>query len=499
MTEQKTLNPTLDLPPTAFEGARLLLVDDEPKNLRLLEALLAPCGYYLSTATSGEECLKAVSQNLPDLLLLDVMMPGMDGYEVTRRLRSDDTTRLLPIVIVSALSDVQDRVRGIEEGCDDFISKPFNKDEILAKVQTTLRLSYYRRQLDEREKFDALVSRVSEAIVVASEAWKVSRLNENAAGLLPDTEIGDNLLDSIFAQYEVSVPQEELLRADDARKNFFLTRSGSNGAPLYLHCCMDVLTGRSGDASSVVLTMRDMTREQLEQRQKETFLNRMSDKLRVPLADLSRSLNQLQNGSLGEVSPAQNRALDDMAHEALALSSVVSKLARFSVVNSLSIINSRTLDLPREKIDLATELKPIVDAAVHYAGHPTVETHFDPTPSDASVAMSRVYFELMIQDLVDNAVKFCDREPLKLGITVTKKDSHVTIAFADNGPGVPHSEQQRIFEAFYQIDEGPGVAPAGAGLGLALVKRLAEAYGGSVSVRSKSGEGATFSISLPES
>jgi putative two-component system response regulator len=105
----------------------ILAVDDQPQNLELLEAQLGPRGYEVVKASSGEEALQLLAENQIDLVLLDVMMPGMDGFEVTRRIRQDDKYRLLPIVLVTALHETEDRVKGIEAGCDDFISKPFDK------------------------------------------------------------------------------------------------------------------------------------------------------------------------------------------------------------------------------------------------------------------------------------------------------------------------------------------------------------------------------------
>jgi putative two-component system response regulator len=133
----------------------ILVVDDQPQNIELLEAYLVPQGYEIVKAASGEEALEKLSGNQIDLILLDVMMPGMDGFEVTRRVRQDNTYRLLPIILVTALRETEDRVKGIEAGCDDFISKPFDKMELLARVRSLLKvkayndlMSNYRKELE---------------------------------------------------------------------------------------------------------------------------------------------------------------------------------------------------------------------------------------------------------------------------------------------------------------------------------------------------------------
>ena len=121
----------------------ILIVDDQAKNNELLEAYLVPLGYEVIKAVSGEEALRKLAENQIDLILLDVMMPGMDGFEVTRRVRQNMTLRLIPIVLVTALKETQDRVNGIEAGCDDFISKPIDKNELLARVRSLLKAKAY--------------------------------------------------------------------------------------------------------------------------------------------------------------------------------------------------------------------------------------------------------------------------------------------------------------------------------------------------------------------
>jgi phosphotransferase system enzyme I (PtsI) len=120
----------------------LLVVDDQPQNSDVLEAYLVPQGYEIVKAANGEEALLKLSENKIDLILLDVMMPGMDGFEITRRVRQDTTHRLLPIILVTALRDAEDRVKGIDAGCDDFVSKPFDKIELLARVRSLLRENF---------------------------------------------------------------------------------------------------------------------------------------------------------------------------------------------------------------------------------------------------------------------------------------------------------------------------------------------------------------------
>jgi class 3 adenylate cyclase/CheY-like chemotaxis protein len=129
---------------------KILAVDDVPQNLRLLEAVLAPNGFDVVTAATGEDALLQVLKERPDLVLLDIMLPGIDGYEVCRRIRADPKTSFLPVVMVTA-SGLPEKVKAIEAGADDFIAKPFDQPELLARVRSLLRVKIYHDEI-ERQK-----------------------------------------------------------------------------------------------------------------------------------------------------------------------------------------------------------------------------------------------------------------------------------------------------------------------------------------------------------
>jgi PAS domain S-box-containing protein len=130
----------------------ILVVDDQIQNNELLEAYLVPEGYEIIKATSGEEALAKLAGNDIDLILLDVMMPGMDGFEVTRRIRQDPKTKLMPIILVTALKETEDRIQGIKAGCDDYISKPFDKLELFARIQSLLKIKAYNDTMTNYRK-----------------------------------------------------------------------------------------------------------------------------------------------------------------------------------------------------------------------------------------------------------------------------------------------------------------------------------------------------------
>ena len=149
-------------------SARILAVDDIPQNLRLLDAVLTPEGYTVITAATGEEALERVAQERPDLVLLDIVLPGIDGYEVCRRLRADPATSFLPVVMVTA-SELPQKVKAIEVGADDFLPKPFDRTELLARVRSLLRIQAYhdtieRQRAELAEWAATLETRVQEQV-----------------------------------------------------------------------------------------------------------------------------------------------------------------------------------------------------------------------------------------------------------------------------------------------------------------------------------------------
>jgi adenylate cyclase len=148
---------------------RVLVVDDVPANIRVLAKVLEAAGYESCSAANGAEALERIRTGEADIVLLDVMMPDMSGYDVCRAVRADEATAMLPVVLVTALDDTEERVKGIEAGADDFITKPIRPQELLARVRSLLRIKTYhdtisrqRAQLEEWNR--TLEQRVADAL-----------------------------------------------------------------------------------------------------------------------------------------------------------------------------------------------------------------------------------------------------------------------------------------------------------------------------------------------
>jgi len=190
---------------------RVLVVDDEPQNRRFLRRILEPMGYEISEAPDGEEALASIGKEAPDIVLLDIQMPRMDGYTVCRTLKHDAKTRLIPVVIVTSLDQIPDKVKAVELGADDYLCKPVNITELTTRVKSLATLKQFTDELEHS-------SRVFEGIALVVERRDAythnhgKRIGEYAAQVgralgVDDTEIGTLRLAGVFHDLgKIAVP-----------------------------------------------------------------------------------------------------------------------------------------------------------------------------------------------------------------------------------------------------------------------------------------------------
>jgi class 3 adenylate cyclase len=188
------------------DAEKILVVDDTPMNVRVLEDLLTAKGYQVETASSGPEALEKVEQWRPDMVLLDVVMPGMSGYEVCRQIRKDAAMRILPVVMVTALDPGEERIKGLEAGADDFLTKPVNQPELVARVRSLLRIkSLYDQVQAQAAKLSewsaTLETRIEEQVAQLDRLSRLRRfLSPQVADLI--VEAGD---DSILQSHRCEI------------------------------------------------------------------------------------------------------------------------------------------------------------------------------------------------------------------------------------------------------------------------------------------------------
>lgn len=470
----------------------ILVVDDEPKNVRLLNAILTSQGYDVVTAEGGQQCLDRVGAQGVDLILLDVMMPGLGGFEITRSLRADPHHRLIPIILLTALDAAEERVRGIEAGCDDFISKPFDRNELLARIRTLLTLSYYRQQVDEKEKLEGAIKAARDGIVICSADWRVVKFNPAAKRYLAlEDGVDESLLDVFRRHYQPSVPIPALVDIEHAPTEFELKREESEHfRALHLRVSLTVIYDPSGRASSLVACIYDVTDLVRDLRLKQEFLSLISHKMRSPLTPIMLYLSMLKEGLLSGDQVIE--AVNQLSENFKRIHALVERLIEFVAAVQTSQDRGRTRVLVRER------LEDVVDRFGRDASQP-VRVVLQPGAANPAVDVHPSLFDLVFSNLLDNGIKFNESTEPRVTLSIATEGDWALISVKDNGRGIPPEQRERIFDEFNQLErEFTGSVP-GAGLGLAIVQRVVTSYGGTVGVESEIGGGSELTVSLPTS
>ena len=187
---------------------KILIVDDEPSNTELLEALLEPEGYTLIKVKNGEDALEYLSGNEPDLVLLDVVMPGISGFFVLKEIRRNEKNRAVPVILLTSLSDREDKLKGLGAGADDYISKPFDRVELLFKVHTQAGLSILRRQVNEKEKLAGVMDLLLEGAVLTDCNFNIQQMNKTAMEMLRLKDTSGNIEEILLKTFGYIVERD---------------------------------------------------------------------------------------------------------------------------------------------------------------------------------------------------------------------------------------------------------------------------------------------------
>ncbi len=481
------------LPPTA---GVILVVDDDDRNRKLVEAVLFPEGYRVIHAENGEQALKSIVSDPPDLVLLDVIMPGMDGYDVTRRIRSEPSTRALPIVLITAHGNEDGKKRGIECGCDEFVQKPFDRNELLTRIRSLIRISEFRKRLDERERLDVVLREVGEGVILLGPNWEIDHINSPAMRLLNINESTDHdicILDELYSSKSVSIDRRIIESPETNNLRFEVERdeTPTSVAPVLSVFLKKSING-SGNLGSVVLTLSDITERWQADKMKEEFLSTISHKLKTPLSVILGNAESLVEGHMGDLTEVQLETLRDIASGGKQLSELVDKLLEFTsggfdrgdTDNGITVATfldeyEATMTMDRKEGDFEISFRADEEAR---------SIRFDTGPVRTA-----------FNNLIENAIKFSEGDTVRIEIEAGLEEKSDTVEFriTDNGPGIAPEHHERIFDKFYQIEKYKTGRVEGVGLGLALVRKTLATAGGSIHVRSKPGEGATFLINLP--
>ena len=467
---------------TAARAARILVVDDNVLNCELLDAMLSPQGYQVEQATSGAEALALAERMRPDMILLDVSMPEMDGFEVARRLRERESTRLIPIVMVTALGDLEHRLRGLESGADDYLAKPITQTELLVRVQSSLRLSYLRRQVDERQKLELVLGDTSDGILIVDATGQVREASPSARRLLGLTGNVERIEAAWDSLSGAPADLGDAIARGEPR-DFVLERAEP---ALFLRASLRPVHDPEGAATGAVLSLRDVTRDALEHKLQQDVLSVVNHKLRTPLTVVTSWTQVLLDGSCGTLDAMQQQALQSIAGAAETLRGLLDRmLAYVDWTRRLQHLQRR----PEQFADLAAALQERVVA------HRSSGQELSVDPVEGTVVTDAELLVEALAELVRNAFKF-GGDSVRVQVTMRREGGAAVFVVADDGPGIPPEQCERVFEPFYQFESDFTGQVRGLGLGLAMVRRAVRALGGRIEAHGQLQQGTRFTIRL---
>ncbi|BAZ40840.1 response regulator receiver signal transduction histidine kinase [Calothrix sp. NIES-4101] len=419
----------------------ILLVDDNPNNLKVLSEAIQGYGWKARMATDGESAIEQTEYAAPDLILLDVMMPGIDGFETCRRLKANAITQNIPVIFMTALSDATDKVKGLEIGAVDYITKPFQQEEVIARLKLHLKISYLTRTLEQRVEERTIeltqsLQQLQQAQLQLIQNEKMSALGNLVAGIAHEM---NNPLGFIAATLKQAKPN-----INDVLEHL----------KLYQESLPNPSDAIIEHAEEIDL---DFCIEDLA---------KMIDSMTMACDRIKNISTSLRTFSRADRDYKQPFNL----HEG---------------IDSTILILKHRLK--------ANENRPAIEVFTEYGDIPQVECF----PGQ----LNQVFMNILANaiDALEDASAGRSYEditanPNQITITTLVENQHVKVIVADNGVGMSEEVQQRIFDHLFTTK---GVNK-GTGLGLAIAKQIiVDKHDGQIHCVSVPGEGTKFVITMP--
>ena len=471
-----------DTAPISTSKGNILVVDDTPANLHLLSGILTEQGYKVRLAPSGALALRTVQSILPDLILLDIQMPNMDGYTVCEQLKATEQTHDIPVIFISALSEVLDKVKAFAVGGVDYITKPFQVEEVVSRIET--HLSLRQLQIDLQNKNNELVNTLQQLKATQEEliySEKMATLGQLVANIAHEinTPLGairssvENIADFLTQNLQ-QLPTFFQLLSQEQQPNFF------------------ALLHRATQMNAILSSKekRQVKRALIHQLEEYEIDN--ADTMADTLVDMG--IYQEIDPFLPLLTESDNQNILDTAYQLIGLqqstrtiitateraSKVVFALKNFAHYDhSGKKVSTHIIDGIETVLTLYhNQIKQGVEVIKNYAELPPIWCYPD--------ELNQVW-----TNLIHNALQAMSHKGV-LQIDISKQANQVLVSFMDNGQGIPEAIQAKIFEPFFTTKP----AGEGSGLGLDIVRKIVEKHAGDITVISKPGK-TTFTVSLP--
>ncbi len=526
-------------------GQRILIVDDDAASLGVISDFLGDSGFVVLVARNGERGIERARYARPDIIFLDILMPGIDGFETCRRLKSDPITANIPVIFMTSLTDTEDKVKGFEAGAVDYVTKPFQSREVLSRTRMQLRLSALTQDLqhtnEELTKHrDHLEELVEER---TAEIRAQSKFLQTAIDALPhpfytvniedysishfNKATGINISEKISTCYglvhgrsepcgkdEHSCPIEEIKATGRPAmvEHIHLAKNGNERiSEIHAFPIFD----KEGNLSEIIEYTIDITERKLA----EQALKKAHDGLELQVAERTREL-KVANDQLvhSEKLSAMGRLSASIAHE------INNPLC--GVLNVLERVQGRAIFEKKDKelVDLALKechrMKDLIKNLQQF-NKPTsgirVELDIHQLIDEVLILMKKEFknkkitvekeyaanlphiwivsdqLKQVILNILSNARDAIETEEGTITLSSTLLDKNrISITVKDSGEGISSEMKKKIFEPFHTTK-----AIKGMGLGLSVSYGIIKSHGGNISVKSEAGQGATFTITLP--
>ncbi|MCL6432736.1 MAG: response regulator [Leptolyngbyaceae cyanobacterium HOT.MB2.61] len=545
-------------PASNFPRADILVIDDTPDNLNLLSAMLTDQGYKVRSVTKGSTGLRGAQVAPPDLILLDINMPEMNGYEVCQQLKGSDRTREIPVIFISALEDVLDKVKAFSVGGVDYITKPFHVEEVLARIETHLTIRNLQKKLQEQnfqlqqeirerqqaqEKFTKAF-RSSPAPIAISTLAEGRFIDINPSFLRMSGYSRQEVIGHTSAELKLGIDQEIYNQAVQELQETgtlfnqeceFRTKSGEARAVLI---CIELI-----ELGGVECTLNIITDITERKRLENEFISLVSHELRTPLTSMMGALDILSAGESGTLTEQGRNILNIATTNAERLIRLIDDILDLERMKSGKITMQKT---QCNAATLFTQATEVMQAMADQANI-TLITH----PLDVVLWADPDRLLQTLTNLLSNAIKFSEsggtvwlsaeqvkseekggqkglgtgdwgagarknkeegsqrwerkREKLITDSQESTQNSSpssppppaLLITVKDQGRGIPVDKLQTIFERFQQVDASDARKKGGTGLGLAICRNIVEQHDGKIWVESTLGKGSTFYVLLP--
>ena len=449
--------------------SKILIVDDEFGGRQTLAGLLHTANYELAMASNGLEALTIAAQIEPDLILLDVMMPGMDGYTVCQQLRATPALAQVPIVMVTALDDDDSRLQGLQAGADDFVSKPFNRAELRARVQTITRLNRQRRLVAERAKFEWAIEQARDGYVVLDDDDQIIYANALAKNYLRLANLPAPFLPTVQPTYQCQPPATwENWRVEQTGEPRYLIQPATARTPA---CWLrvDVLTVPMTTPAQRVVCLRDVSEDMLQRAQRGSLQGTLLHKMRTPLMGLLGSL-ELLTGAPHEDMPDESREMAELAY-------LSGKRLADQVETLLTYLTAPT----QLTQGIATSLSGLPTLIEQFAqdlqlANVTVQVSDD--AKTRAVTLSQTALESVLWEILSNAIKFHPAHMPTIQVQVTATAPAALLQISDDGNTLTPTQLSQVWLPYYQAEKNRTGEVPGMGLGLATVATLVWSVGG---------------------